>query len=152
VADAYPLLVSLWTEIVRAWLALARGGGVVTHQGFKLFVEGAFGSMRVGVTADDTPPNKAELEASPKGMPVTILTEPARVVELRPGRMALIGRTAVSALPAGQVVGRVIGLLDGKPGITGNITGGMTLDGADVFEAATVVRLINRGQPRTEFT
>ena len=66
--------------------------------------------------------------------------------------MALSGRTAVSALPAGQVVGRVIGLLDGKPGITGNITGGMTLDGADLFEVATVVRLINRGQPRTEFT
>ena len=152
VADAYPLLVSLWTEVVRNWLALARGGGLMTYQGFKLLAERSLVSMRVGVTADDTPADTAECEASPKGMPVMILTEPVEVMQVRAGRMALIGRTAVSALPAGQVVGRVIAALaDGRPAIVSNIKGGLTLDGADIFEAVIVVRLINQGQPRTEF-
>ncbi len=43
-------------------------------------------------------------------------------------------------------------LADGNPAIISDITGGLTLDGADVFEAVNVIRLINRGQPRTEFT
>lgn len=36
VAKTYPVLVSLWTEIVRQWLGLSRGGGVITYQGFKM--------------------------------------------------------------------------------------------------------------------
>jgi hypothetical protein len=153
VADAYPILVSLWTEIVRAWLALTRDGGVVTYQGFKLLVENSYRAARVGVTADDTPPNPSDQKASPKDMPVTILSQPVTVVEVLPGRMALTGITAVSSLPAGLVVRRVATLLaDGNPMIISGINGGLTLDGADVFEAANVIRLINRGQPRTEFT
>jgi len=84
---------------------------------------------------------------------VTILSQPVTVVEVLPGRMALTGITAVSSLPAGLVVRRVATLLaDGNPMIISGINGGLTLDGADVFEAANVIRLINRGQPRTEFT
>jgi hypothetical protein len=56
-------------------------------------------------------------------------------------------------LPAGQVVGRVLALnADGAPLIINSISGGLTLDGADVFETLQVLRLINRGQPRTEFS
>lgn len=153
VADAYPVLVSLWTEIVRAWLALTRASSAMTYQGFKMYVGGSFEQMRVGVTADDTPANAADHKASPKDMTVTILTEPVRIEQVRPGRIALIGRTAVSALPAEKVVGRIIVLsTDGTPVIVNSITGGLTLDGADVLDAVTVVRLINRGQPRIEFT
>lgn len=84
---------------------------------------------------------------------MTILSQPVTVVEVLPGRMALTGITAVSSLPAGLVVRRVATLLaDGNPMIISGINGGLTLDGADVFEAANVIRLINRGQPRTEFT
>jgi hypothetical protein len=124
-----------------------------TYLGFKLLVERSYGATHVGVTADDTPPNASDGKASPKGMPVTILSQPVTVAEVLPGRMALTGKTVVLALPIGLVVRRVAALLaDGTPAIISGITGGLTLDGADMFEAVHVVRLINRGQPRTEFT
>ncbi len=47
VANAYQTLLALWTEIVRAWLGLARGGGVLTYSGFKMLVEGPFASARI---------------------------------------------------------------------------------------------------------
>jgi hypothetical protein len=92
-------------------------------------------------------------EASPKGMRVTILPEPVEVTEERPGRIALIGRGTVSILPPDQVVGRVVALEpDGeRPAIIGNIPGGLPLNGADLFEAATVARLVNRRQPARNF-
>jgi len=153
VAGAYPVLVALWTEIVRAWLGLTRGGGVVTYQGFKLLVEKAYGTGRIGLTADDTPPNATDSKASPKDMPVTILPQPVTVLEMLPGRMALTVKTLVSALPVDLTVRRVAALLpNGNPAIICGIMGGLTLDGANVFEVFSVVRLINSGQPRTEFT
>lgn len=84
---------------------------------------------------------------------MSVFTESARIVEVRPGRMGLLGRTEVLALPAGQVVGRVLALnADCTPLIISSINGGLTLDGADVFETIEILRLINRGQPRTEFS
>ncbi len=82
-----------------------------------------------------------------------VSSQPVTVAEVLPGRMALSSKTVVSALPVGLVVRRVVTLLaDGNPAIICRITGGLTLDGADVLEAVNVVRLINLGQPRTEFT
>ncbi len=153
VAESYPVLLALWTEIVRGWLSLKRGGGIVTYQGFRMMIENAYPSARIGVTADDTPPDKTETTPSPRGSPMWVFAEPAGIVEIRPGRMGLHGRTEVSALPAGQVLGRVLALnADGAPLIISSINGGLTLDGADVFETIKVLRLINRGQPRTEFS
>jgi len=153
VAESYPVLLTLWTEIVRGWLSLRRGGGVVTYQGFRLMIESAYASARIGVTADDAPPDKAETTPSPRGLPMSVFADAAEIVEVRPGRMGLHGRTEVSALPAGQVIGRVLALnADGAPLIVSSISGGLTLDGADVFETLKVLRLINRGQPRTEFS
>jgi hypothetical protein len=119
----------------------------------RMMIENAYASARIGVTADDMPPDKAETTPSPRGLPMSVFAESARIVEVRPGRMGLHGRTEVSALPAGQVVGRVLVLnADGAPLIISSINGGLTLDGADVFETIKVLRLINRGQPRTEFS
>lgn len=153
VAESYPVLLALWTEIVREWLSLKRGGGVITYQGFRMMIEKAYSSANIGVTADDALPDKTETTPSPRGFPMSVFGEPARVVEVRPGRMGLHGRTEVSVLPAGQVVGRVLTLdAEGTPLIISSITGGLTLNGADVFETINVLRLINRGQPRTEFS
>ena len=153
VAAAYPTLLALWTEVARQWLSLRRGGGVVTYQGFRMMVEATYVSVKIGVTADSTPANKEDTAPSPLGFPVFLFEEHSQVLEIRPGRMGLIGRTAVSALPAGQVVGRVVVVLeDGTLLMIGSITGGLTLAGADVFVTTYVIRLINRGQPRTEFS
>jgi hypothetical protein len=76
VASTYPVLLSLWTEIVRQWLGLNRGGGVITYQGFKMLVEGPFASAHIAVTEDDTVADRADERASPKGMPIAVLTDP----------------------------------------------------------------------------
>ena len=153
VAETYPVLLALWTEIVRGWLSLQRGGGVVTYQGFRMMIENAYSSARIGVTADDTPPSKDETMASPRGLPLLVFEQPVQVTEVRPGRMGLYSCSEVSAFPAGQVVGRVLAInADDTPLTIGSITGGLTLDGADMFETMKVLRLVNRGQPRTEFS
>jgi hypothetical protein len=151
VADAYRILLSLWTGIVRAWLGLARGGGVITYGGFKMLVEGPFASARLAVTADDTIAGNADV-ASPKDMVVTQFSSRPRIVEIRPGHMALIGETAVSALPTPQSVGRILVMLeDGTLMFLFSIGGGLSLEGTDVLEVTNVARLVNRSQPRTEF-
>lgn len=153
VAESYPVLLELWREIVREWLSLSRGGSVVTYQGFRMMIGNAYASARIGVTTDDSPPDKAETTPSPRGLPVSVFAESARITEIRPGRMGVHGRTEVSALPAGQAVGRVLVLnADMTPLVISEISGGLTLDGADVFETLNVLRLINPGQPRTEFS
>jgi len=153
IAEAYRTLVSLWTEIVRAWLGLARAGGAVTYSGFKRMLEGPYAETRIAITADDTTADKADQAASPKGMPVIEFVQRPTVSEIRPGYMGVTCQTTVSDLPAGQIVGRVLVVLkDGKPGLVNSIRGGLTLVDADIFEIVNVLRLINRGQPRTEFS
>ncbi len=152
VADTYPALLSLWTETVCEWLALKRGGGVITNEGFRLMMEAAYGSAGISITADDTAPGMKETTSSPLGMPTTKFADPVHVEEVSPGRIGLIGRTEVSQLPAGQVIGRVVILSSaGEPLIISSITGGLSLDGTDVFEAVNVLRLVNPTQPKTEF-
>jgi hypothetical protein len=152
VAETYPTLLELWTEIVREWLSLQRGSGVITYQGFRVLVENAYSSVQVGVTADDTLPDVTETTPSPRGLPVALFADPVRLVEVRPGRMGIMGRTEISALTADQVVGRIVTLSpEGALLMINSVTGGLTLEGADIFETANVLRLVNQGQPRTEF-
>lgn len=152
VAQAYPALLQLWTEIVRGWLSLKRGGGVITHQGFRLMIERSYSSVNIAVTADDSPAFAEETSSSPCGLPVAILGDPVRLAEVQPGRMGLFGSTDISALPVDQMVGRIIILSpQGTPYMINSIKGGLTLHGADRFETVSIMRLVNRYQPRTHF-
>jgi len=152
VAQVYPTLLELWTEIVRGWLSLKRGGGVITHQGFRLMIERSYSSVDIGVTADDSAAVAEETSPSPCGLPVAILGDPVRLTEVQPGRMGLFGSTDISALPVDQVVGRILILgPQGAPYMINSIKGGLTLNGADRFETVSIMRLVNRYQPRTEF-
>jgi hypothetical protein len=150
VAEAYPILLTLWTEIVREWLSLRRGGGAITYGGFQLMVERSCTSARIAVTPDATPPDKADQAVSPSGMPVFTFAAAPNLVELRPGRMALWGKTDVSALSFGQPICRVCALIQQNvPLIVGSIVGGLTLEGADAFETVQIMRLVNRGHNRS---
>ena len=120
VAEAYRTLVTLWTEIARAWLGLARAGGAITYSGFKMMIEGPYGETRIATTADDTIADKGDQAASPKGMAVIEFSQKPTVSEIRPGYMGLTGQMIVSD--------------------------------ADLFEVVNVLRLVNRAQPRTEFS
>ena len=151
VAEAYPILVKLCTEIIRRWLGPPRGSSVVTYQGFRLMIENAFAATAVAVTADDTLAKHSDTAASPRGLPLVTFASPAEVLETSPGRMTLEGRTDVAALPPRQSVGRVVVLMNGQTVVVSSITGGLVLDGADIFETATTLRLVNPDLPRTEF-
>ena len=152
VAEAYPLVLTLWTEIVSKFLSLERGSSGITNQYFRMMIEHAYASVRIGVTADDSPAEKIETTPSPRGLPMSLFEQPGQIIELQPGRVGLLGRTEVSLLPTGQVIGRVLTVHgNGIPLTISPINGGLKLDGADVLETITMLRLINRGQPRTEF-
>ena len=152
VADAYPLLLALWTEIARGWLAPVRRGARWSHSVFRTMME-AHASLRFGVTSDATPPpDDGEWPPIPRDSPVFAFARRMSITESRPGRIALCGCTEVSDMPAGQVVARVVAVGDdGRPQMSVSIIGGLTLDGADVFETVWMFRLVDRYQQRTDF-
>lgn len=151
VAKAYPVLLTLWTEIAREWLQLNTGAGGVTHEGFRHMMS-VLQSARIEITADSSPPDRAETRPSPTDLPIHILTNPLQIYDEGPGRVALCGRSLTSALPTGQIVGRVAVVLDnGTLFLINAVPGGISLENVDVFEAISVVRLVNRNLPRTEF-
>ena len=151
VSEAYPVLVRLWSEIVRAWLFPGQGSGVVTYQGFRKMIEIAFSQTFVALTADDTEALSSDSVPSPRGHPVSIIKTPASLYEAKPGHMCLSASVGVSTLPPKQAIGRVVLMADSKPVLVSNIEGQLTLSGADVFEAEMTLRLVNLGLPRTEF-
>lgn len=152
VSKMYPVLLELWSQIAWNWSSVQqRGGGGFTHAGFRM-AAGVFSSARAAVTADDTPFDKGNAAPSPRGLPVATFPGTIDIVEVAPGRMALRARTDVPGMPAGQVVGRnLVMSVAGEVLVAGTIRGGITLEGADVLEVATTLRLVNRDQPRIEF-
>lgn len=153
VAETYPVLLNLWSEIARTWLTLPRGGGIITYQGFRAMIEAAYASSKTGVTADDTSPDPNDITPNRDGSPMPVFNDPTKIEEVRPGRMGLCGCTEVSALPENQVVGRILTLnSDLIPLVINSIKGGLTLDGANILQTRQILRLVNHGQPKTEFS
>ncbi|MGH6898622.1 MAG: hypothetical protein ACREJ5_19050 [Geminicoccaceae bacterium] len=152
VADAYPLLLALWTEIARGWLSPVRRGARLCPSVFRAMME-VDASLRFGVTSDATEPsNDGEWPPIPRESPVFAFARPTSITESRPGRLDLCGWTEVSDMPAGQVVARVVAVDDdGRPQMSDSITGGLILEGADVFETAWTFRLVDRYQQRASF-
>jgi hypothetical protein len=151
VAEAYPILVRLCTDIIRGWLDPARGSSVITYQGFRIMIENAFKTATVAVTADDTPATRSDAVVSPRGLPLVTFPSPVQIFEKSPGRMTLEGRTDVAALQTQRSIGRIVVVLDEKAVFVSSINGSLVLDGADRFETAMTLRLVNPQVPRTEF-
>jgi hypothetical protein len=152
VSGAYPLLLALWTEIARSWLSPVRRGARWSHSVFRAMME-AHASLRFGVTSDATPPpERGEWPPIPPESAVFAFGQPTSIIENPPGRIALCGRAEVPDMPAGQVVARVVAVgADGRPQMSDSIIGGLTLEGADVFETMWMFRLVDRYQQRTDF-
>jgi len=151
VANAYPILVGLWTEIVRAYLFTGRGVGIVTRQGFKLMMEKAFHVATLAVSSDQTPPNASDASVSPLGQAFAALAEGQELRETRAGYMCLRAGATVASLPTGQSIGRIAVLIGEQVVLASGIEGGLTLGGVDVFETQLTLRLVNRGLPSTDF-
>jgi hypothetical protein len=152
VSEAYATLVALWAEIARAWLPLQLGSAVVTYVGFRAMMTASLADARIGLTADMSAASKTDSALSPQGLPVFVLPDPPTLSEVRPGLLAVRGRVETTLLPTGQTVGR-IGVLvaDTGPFVVNSVTGGLTLDGVDVFETVTMIRLINRGSSNVQY-
>lgn len=149
VASAYPVLLALWTEIVRFWLSPGRGGGVVTNAGFRLMVQSGYSTARIGINAD-LPPSET-LRESDLELPWTQASLPVVIEDAGPGRMTLSGAFPTEQMSPDQRIGHV-GILgeDGAPLVAGGIPGGLQLDGC-ALEVAMTLNLRNSGSARTEF-
>lgn len=151
VANAYPVLLSLWINVVKEWLSLSRGGGAITYQGFKMMIENSFDSTTMALTADDTSPLREETSVTQTDASVTNFQRFNVISEIRPGRMGIASFIKTADLTASQVVGRVAVLNSDKALIMIAVPGGLTLDGSDIFKTVCQLQLVNRDQPKTEF-
>ena len=125
VAQAYPMLVSLWLSVATAWLPLEQRGGGLAYPGFKKVFEGAFYGARMSLTADTTPFSENDESISPKGLSRHDFPDATAISEGRKGLMELRGRVQTALLPSAQIVGRVAALIDGgRPVLVAPIGGG----------------------------
>jgi hypothetical protein len=150
VAEAYPALLAVWIELLRGWRPTGRGSGVITYGGFKFMIENSYtgalvalGHQMRGVDRPDDPGVQTAW---------TVFASPAELLEVRPGRMAVKGRSPADTLPISQPVNRVaVTTAAHEPMIIGSL-GDLTFEGVDWVEVIAVIRLVNLGQPRTEFS
>jgi hypothetical protein len=152
VAETYPALLGIWSELLRGWMPTGRGSGVVTYGGFRHLIEASYvgATVALGRQPAGADPGKG----TGGGAPVqwNVLECPAEIRELRPGRMAVIGRGAAQILRPVQPFNRLAVVSAGKQPLIAGTLPDLVLDGIDQVEVVAAIRLLNLGQPRTEFS
>jgi hypothetical protein len=152
VAEAYPALLAVWTELLRGWMPTRRGSGAVTYGGFRFLFDKGYADSVVAVGRQTSGTRWPSVPDEAAQHDWTLLPSPAILAEVRPGRMAVIGRGAVSRLSITGPVNRVAVMnAEHQPMILGSFPD-LTLEGIDEIETVTVIRMVNLGLPRTEFS
>ena len=152
VAEAYPVLLGLWTETVRRWLGMARGGGVVTFAGFRIMMSAAYAAARCAVTRTLPPTGSGTARPDAEAGPWLTSASPVDQTEPRPGQMTLAGNVDIPSTVGGFGVGHA-GLVaeDGAAMLVAPIPGGLAFLEPARFRSEITMRLRNAGSPKTEF-
>ncbi len=151
VAEAYSAVLEIWIELLRGWVPTSQGSGLVAYADFKFVVENTYAGAVVAVGQAMPGTNRREHEATTAD-DWAILDSPAEIVELRPGRAAVIARSAVQALRTTQSINRLAIMNSAYvPMITGSFPD-LTLEEVDQVEVIAEIRLVDPGQARPEFS
>jgi len=151
IRKAYDILLRLWRFLASTSLGAKSGGGVITYNGYRVWMDQVFGSSELGVcvTADDSPGLHEDAEVSPKGLGVSYLKR------CRYGGESALG--VVSAYIAeDDDLGRLpiinrIGLMLDRKLFAISFVRNLSLEGIGLLRVHVCQRLIQANQPRTIF-
>lgn len=147
--NAYATLLRIWRQIASSELHVGGGGGVITYQGYKHWMDNLFSNLvEVAVTNDTKPPKGSDTKLGP-AKSIFSLEQSKYISEVVPGMVGVEGfESNVRKLP----VIRKIGLISGSVlHAVAPIEGGLDLFGVDLLQVSLRQRLIQDSQPKTLF-
>lgn len=149
---AYEALLRLWRDIAETYFQVPRGGGVVTHQGFKFFMDKAFQRpLSLHFTEDNSPGRKDDTRVSPLGLTTFEFEQPTYLSETKPGVVSWQGEISLLDIHKNLSIHRICSLVDKTLLNVDFIKDGLSPSGADFFQTRQNMRLLNIGQPKTTF-
>jgi hypothetical protein len=153
VSGAYDSLLSLWRKIAVIYFNIPGGGGVITNQGFKSFMNEAFSDGFTFVASNDkTPPNEKDNEINPLKKDKYIYKNTDYKNNLKGGRVLLTGSLEEPELSKVKVIHRIGVVIKDVLFSIKYIQDGLYVNGVDKFESYQTVRLINTSNPKTFFS
>ena len=149
---AYEALLRLWRDIAEAYFQVPRGGGVVTYQGFRWWMDRSFSRpLSLYFTEDNSPPQKDDIQVSPLSLPTFAFEQSTYLSETKPGVVSWQGEISLLDIHKNLSIHRICSLLDKTLLNVIFIKDGLSPSGADVFQTYQSMRLLNVGQPKTTF-
>lgn len=152
VLAAYEALLRLWRDIAETYFQVPRTGGVVTYQGFRLWMDGVFKRpLSLQFTEDNSPSRKDDTQVSPLGLTTFEFEQSKYLGETKPGIVSWQGEISLLDLHRNLCIHRVCSLVDKTLMNVDFIGDGLSPSGADIFQTYQSMRLLNRGQPKVTF-
>lgn len=149
---AYEALLQLWRDIAETYFQVPRAGGVVTYQGFKFLMDGLFKRpLSLYFTEDNSLPRKDDTQVSPLGLTTFEFEQSMYLGETKPGNVSWQGKISILDIHKYLSIHRVCSLVDKTLLNVDFIKDGLSPSGVDVFQTHQIMRLSNRGQPKTTF-
>ena len=149
---AYEGLLRLWRDIAQTYFQVPGGGGVVTYQGFRHWMDKAYNQpLSLYFTEDDSPPQKDDTQVSPRGLPIFQFEQSTYLSQTKPGVVSWQGETKMLDIDKNLSIHRVCSVADKTLLNVAFIEDGLSPSGVDVFQTYQSMRLSNLGQPRTTF-
>lgn len=147
---AYQQLLRIWRHLAHAVLGVSAGGGVVTHQGYKHWMNGVFNNgASVIVSDDENGVERSDTSINPSGGRVHTVECCDYISEVEPGTVGVRASDSRAAeMPRINRLGLMVGdvlhaVSDWQPGIT---LGGVTNLQVNLYQ-----RLIQGNQPKVHF-
>jgi hypothetical protein len=149
---AYEALLRLWHDIAETYFLVPRGGGVITYQGFKLWMDTAFSHpLSLYFTEDNSPLRKDDTQVSPLGLTTYEFEQSKYLGETKPGIVSWQGEINIQDIHKDLCIHRICSLVNGKLLNVDFIRKGLSPSGVDIFQTYQSMRLLNIGQPKTTF-
>ncbi|GAB6286809.1 MAG: hypothetical protein STSR0009_30120 [Methanoregula sp.] len=145
-------LLRIWREVAIAFNNVPGGGGVVTDQGFMFLMDAvANQGIRMQITDDPTPENKADSQTSPLGRSVYSTTKNSYVRDYRPGIVLFKGEfESPEDIEFGSI--HRVGLKSGETLYSVIFyEEGIKPVGIDKLESHETFRLVNKSSPKIIF-
>ena len=152
-ALAYTQLIYIWRVVAQELFETrTRVSGVITYEGFKLMMDNALSSdLSMAYTDDQTPVTRGDTAISPRGNVIINFDEVKYCGEIRPGHVGINGSLVIANHKELPVLHRIGVTLSKALFCAGDVDGGLELHDVDRFESLQIIRLINKGAPRTLF-
>lgn len=150
--DAYAELVQIWRAIaVRTGDLRFVGSGLITYAGYAMQMAGLFSQVIFHATEDDAAPAATDTAVSPNNFPIVAFDSSSHIGVVAPGKVENLGVIDLSARATLSPLRRITTSIANILYSVDYLTGGLDVNGVDLFEYRQGWRLLNTGMPRTYF-